>query len=357
MCTGTSSYKKWVKNSIVLLMSIVFSIVILNIIVDPYFHFHKPITKYRLNEERYINDGIARHFEYDAIITGNSLTENFKTSQFDELFGTNSVKLPYSGSGYKDIWKAIDLALKRNPKVKKVLVGFDLEDICRNHYWQRYDYMPEYLYDDNVFNDVNYVLNKEILYRGTIYNILWTLAGKNSTSFDEYASWERQTGIKEACASLDTIVEKYEWDIRAFNEEDIEKVDGNIRKNVIPVIEANPEVEFVLVIPPSSIAKWAEYYNKGQVEYRIAGLEYALPILLKYDNIKLYGFDDAFEVTENLELYCDTIHYDESINEWMLDEINAGNHRLTFDGYQGYVNIIRERYVNYDYFQLNEFIK
>ena len=87
-------YKKWLRRTIIGILGIMIFVVLLQIIVDPYFHYHKPITKYRLNDERYINDGIARHFDYNAIITGNSLCQNFSTSQYDELFGTNSVKLP-----------------------------------------------------------------------------------------------------------------------------------------------------------------------------------------------------------------------------------------------------------------------
>ena len=42
--------------------------------IDPLFHYHAPLEKYSypLNDERYQNDGIVKHFEYDAIITGSS---------------------------------------------------------------------------------------------------------------------------------------------------------------------------------------------------------------------------------------------------------------------------------------------
>ena len=66
--------------------------------IDPFFHFHKPYTDvyyYNLNNQRSQNDGICKHFDYDALITGTSLTENFKTSEFDKIFGVNSVKVPY----------------------------------------------------------------------------------------------------------------------------------------------------------------------------------------------------------------------------------------------------------------------
>ena len=51
--------------------------------VDPFFHFHRPDTAayyYELNSERYQNDGISRYFDYDALITGTSMSENFRTT-------------------------------------------------------------------------------------------------------------------------------------------------------------------------------------------------------------------------------------------------------------------------------------
>ena len=45
--------------------------------VDPFFHYRAPDTDryyYPLNNERSQNDGILRHFDYDALITGTSMT-------------------------------------------------------------------------------------------------------------------------------------------------------------------------------------------------------------------------------------------------------------------------------------------
>lgn len=60
--------------------------------MDPYFHFQGTIEGllYKLVNERYQNDGIIRHYTYDAIITGTSMAKNFKTSQMDALFGTKA---------------------------------------------------------------------------------------------------------------------------------------------------------------------------------------------------------------------------------------------------------------------------
>ena len=57
-------------------------------IVDPYFVYHSPLKElyYELDNDRYQNNGIAARFDYDAVITGTSLTENFKCSEFDSLY-------------------------------------------------------------------------------------------------------------------------------------------------------------------------------------------------------------------------------------------------------------------------------
>ena len=351
-------YNKWLRNTLATIIGIMLGIIFIQILVDPYFHYHKPITKYRLNDERYINDGIARHFDYDAIITGNSLCQNFSTSQYDELFGTNSVKLPYSGAGYKEIWESLSRALEYNDEVREVLVCMDLQDLDREADWERYEGNPTYLYDDNIFNDIMYIFNKDAIYRGTLYNLIWTVTGHASTSMDEYSSWERVTGPEVACSYLKPVTDDMVADSRVFDEEDKYRETKNLTQNVIKLIEAHPNVRFRLVIPPSSIARWCEYYERDEVQYRIDSLEYALSVLINNKNVEVYAFDDAFDITTDLNKYSDTIHYDSETNEWMIKDIYNNKHRIN-DGIdlKSYMDIITDIYTNYNYKQLNKYVR
>ena len=350
-------YKKWLRRTIIGILGIMIFVVLLQIIVDPYFHYHKPITKYRLNDERYINDGIARHFDYDAIITGNSLCQNFSTFQYDELFGTNSVKLPYSGAGYKEIWESLGRALEYNDGVKEVLVCMDLQDLDREADWERYEGNPTYLYDDNVFNDIKYIFNKDAIYRGTLYNLIWTVTGHESTSMDEYSSWERVTGPEVACSYLTPVTDDMAADSWIFDEEDRTREANNLTQNVIRVIEAHPNVKFRLIIPPSSIARWCEYYELGEVQYRIDSLEYALFILVQYENVEVYGFDDAFEITMDLNNYSDTIHYEKRVNEYILNSISEDKSVINRERITTFIDCIRKNYAEYNYSGLNVYIE
>ena len=202
--------KKWFRLFFILQCVVLFLIILLVVVVDPYFHYHKPIEgiSYRLYEERYVNDGISRHFDYNAIITGTSMTQNFKTSEFDELFGVTSVKEPFSGAGFEELANNLDRTLSYNEDCKTVLMCMDYNGLNREYDWKQYEDYPEYLYDNNLFNDTSYVLNKSILYRGCFNNLFMTLAGEESTSFDEYASWGAAYGFEQIMKSYERREEK-----------------------------------------------------------------------------------------------------------------------------------------------------
>ncbi len=357
---------------------------VVNVIADPYFHYHKPVIKYRLNDERYINDGIARNFDYDAVIIGNSLFQNFKTSRYDDLMGTKSIKLPYSGAGIRELWQALGRVVGRdelsvdlisydpkdgakniggyaphrgyNDSVREVMICTDTEDVLRSYSWHRYSDYPTYLYDDDMLDDVNYIFNKDAFYRGSVYNIGITMLGKDSTTFDDYSSWVRDSGWEIACSGLDKMTVLDHDSDRQLSEGDKERIYYNIYTNMIPVIEANPEIRFILLIPPVSLAKWAEYYSQGELTYVFEGMEYMMSLLTEYDNVEIYGFDDAYEITGDLNRYCDKMHYDAGVSEWLLEEISKGDHRIDRDNYMEYTNSLKAYYMNYDFTILNEYI-
>ena len=144
--------------------------------VDPYFHFHKPLTDryyYELDNQRSQNDGILRSFDYDALITGTSMTENFKTSEAERLFGGKFVKVPYSGATYREINECVEKALKENPGLKTVIRGLDMVRFLDAKDLMRTDLgsYPFYLYDDDPFNDVEYLFNRDILF-GTVREMI-----------------------------------------------------------------------------------------------------------------------------------------------------------------------------------------
>ena len=342
--------KNFFKINIFGIILILFLTAVIVIIIDPYFHYHKPIPflSYRLENQRYINNGIIKQFDYNAIITGTSMTENFKNSQFDKLFMVTSIKVPFSGGSYKEINDNVEVALKNNKNIKYVLRGLDYGGINQEYNHMRYSYYPTYLYDNNIFNDYKYLWNKEILIKGVAINLLYTILRKKSTSFDKYSSWRNQERGKEVILKTYKRPEKEKIE-KNLSQEDVERIDKNIEENVIKIPKQYPNVKFIYFITPYSIVYFDELNQKGEIEKQIMAEKYMIEKILEIPNIELYSFFNNYEMITNLDNYKDAGHYMGHINDQILDWIKNKEYRLTKENYQKYINKNLEFYKNYDY--------
>ena len=224
------------------------------IVLDPFFHYHKALdgVEYPLVDgmERYLNDGIIKTYDYDAAIVGTSMMQNFKASQFDRLFGTKSIKVTYTGETYYVIDQEVRKVLSANPDTKCIFRCLDYNKIFQAGEVRNYDDYPEYLYDDDIFNDVNYVLNKEIFLDSTLPVIKYNIDGKKTTSMDAYSYWEWEHPVGK-----EHVLEAYErpetkaGEQKAFTEEDAKTVTDNVTENVIRTVEENPDTMFYFYTP------------------------------------------------------------------------------------------------------------
>lgn len=328
--------------------------------VDPYFHYHKPnLDKYFyiLNNERSQNDGIVKHFEYDAMITGTSMTENFKVSEMNTLWGCNAVKTAFSGGSYKEINDNIVRALKANPNLKMVIRGLDMMAFLEKADAMRNDLgnYPTYLYDYNPFNDVKYLLNRDVIF-GRCYQMQldYNTTGKiGITSFDEYSRWWGfNFGINTVCpvglSMNDDRSEKHLTDL----EKNI--IRNNIELNVTSVAKAYPDVDFYYFYTPYSAVWWCSIYNDGTIYRQLEAEKYITELVLQYPNIHLFSFNNRSDIITDLNNYKDWIHYGDWINSLILKWIHDGSYQLTLDNYEEYCEKEYELYTGIDYAGLSE---
>jgi hypothetical protein len=341
--------KKWFIKCIIILLASVVGIFILVWIFDPYFHFHKPFSfiSYRLYNERYTNDGISRNFDYDTIITGTSMSQNFKTSEADKLFNAKTVKESFSGADYKELSENLDRALSRHG-AKNVIWTMDFNSLIRDKDYQAYDEYPTYLYDDNIWNDVSYVFNKDILYHGVVTNIVMTVTSQKSTTFDEYSSWEKPTGYKYIMESYDRWEEKADME-PGLNDEQKEMVYGNIYQNFVNLVNKYPDTTFYIFYTPYSIVWWDFMNQEGMMKWQFDAELISTELLLDCPNVKLYNFNNKYDIIENLDNYRDKEHYGAWVNSMILEWIAEGDGLVTKDNYLERLEIEKEYYLNYDY--------
>lgn len=343
--------KKWSLACLLLAGSALVLIALMTAVVDPLFHFHGPIKglSYVLYDERYQNDGIIRHFDYDAVITGTSMAENFKTSQFDELFGTKAVKTPYAGATFRELRENLERAFETHPDIKYVLFSLDQYCLVQDRNALTYEDYPTWLYDDELLNDINYLLNMYVLLDRLERTVTYTFRGYGVTSFDEYINW-----MNDFTFGKEAVLARYDRPepaagVLSFGAEDRAMLKENLAYNILSLTRAHPDTEFYLFFPPYSVVWWDQQQRLGTLDRQIDMQQAAADMLLKEDNIRLFGFCDAFDVTGDLSLYYDTTHYDEDINSWMLKCMRGGVHQLKKDNLADYIARIQEYYGSYDY--------
>lgn len=322
---------------------ILICVAVINIVIDPFVHYHRmlPFLEYPLQDERYINDGIARNYEYDAIITGTSMSQNFKPSEFDDLWKAKTIKICFSGASYREINDNIQRAINYQKGLKYVVRSMDGNRLIYPADYYEYNGYPYYLYDRNPFNDLEYVWNKEVLPK-TLAVINYTRAGNKTPTWDEYCSWS-QYKIFGREAVLDSFTLQPELDEEyLLSESDYINIKENVQRNVIDIAIENPDIEFYVFFPPYSICYWEALVRTKQLNAQLEAEQIAVEMILEVENIHLFSFSDNFELISTLENYTDTLHYSEEVNTQILKWMYNGDNELTKKNYRAYFNKLHQ---------------
>ncbi|MCF0143416.1 MAG: SGNH/GDSL hydrolase family protein [Parasporobacterium sp.] len=298
-------------------------------IFDPFYHYHKPLwgLKAVLNEKEYQVPGTLDHFEYNAVIAGSSVAENYNNRWFDEAFDCTSVKAIRSYGAVADLCYFIERGYE-NSELKYVFLNLDPSSIVSESYLTFEETgSPLYLYDDNPFNDVKYLFNKDILFERIPYMLASSLTG----DYDEGTSynWGQWKTFSE-----DDALSHY---VRRKTTSQVKPADSyldNCRENISlieDIIKAHPETEFYIFIPPYSVLWWDTINRDGDVPGYIEAEKYALKTLAEYENVSLYNFQNAEDIVFDLNNYMDSLHFSPEINKYMCDCLKEGKYKLRDD--------------------------
>lgn len=334
--------------------AVVFFLLILiggfDLVIDPLYHYHAPVggTAPYLFNQVYQMPGVASHFQYDSAIVGTSMTENFRVSWFEEM-GLHAVKLSYSGARSLDIRTVLDKVYESGNEVKYILM--DVNDYqLTSDASQRYVEQPAYLYRNVWWDDTEYLWNNDVFWM-SVGRVLEKLTN-NQPKLDDAYTWEEPELfsaeiVKEGCREyVESLREKtqegYDWQEEYANCED------NLN-HIIPVIEAHPETEFVIFYPPYSILYWEEQVLSGRAEGILEIYEYSMNRLLKYENVKIFAFQDEEEIITNLDNYRDVCHHTPQVNRYIFDSVMSGNKEITADNIEAYFEDMRRMVSEYPY--------
>lgn len=338
--------QKFIKSFFIRSGLLLIAVIAVIILFDPFYQYHKPLPglKSVLTDKEYQCVGTLRNFDYDSLIVGSSVCENYNNHWFDEGFSCQTIKAIRSYGATADLCYLLDIAYQ-NRELKYVFYNIDPSSLSADTATTfELTGCPMYLYDTNYLNDYPYVLNKTIL----LEKIPYMLAFSMKNGYDEgnsynWAQWkyfsaELATGMYNRPSSVKPMQEAY------YGKE----LAGNIVL-LTEQVRNHPETTFIFFFPPYSMLWWDSAYRNGERDLYLYNEQQAIAALLAYDNVEIYYYQDEEEIITNLDNYMDIIHFSKDINQIICDKIIAGEGRLTQENYEARIRNmydLSERIVN-----------
>lgn len=328
--------KQFFTASVILLLACVLAVVVF----DPFFQYHKPLKglKAVLTDKEYQCVGSLKTFDYDSVIAGSSVSENYNNGWFDQGFGCKSIKAIRSYGATADLCYLLDIAFEHQD-LKYVFYNLDpsaLEADPKTTY--ELTGCPMYLYDDNYVNDVRYWLNKGVLMEKIPYLIANSLMGDyDENNSYNWAQWKE--------FNSDMILGLYIRKPSVSEMKPRDYYEDLLRKNLDMLtdrITAHPETEFYIFVPPYSMLWWDNIYREGDTEAYLYNMEQAMKTLLAYENVKMFYFQNDREIITDLENYMDILHFSPEINRYICDSLIAGKRQVNSENYAEEIRSMRD---------------
>ncbi|WP_054954700.1 copper amine oxidase N-terminal domain-containing protein [Paenibacillus dakarensis] len=318
----------------ILSIAMVAAIIALTAVLDP-LQFYRKATWYKpflSSDARYQNPGLAKNYDYDIIIIGTSMTQNFLPSEVGQALDGTAMKLAIEGSTADEHYYTAKLALETG-KIKKILWGLDYFSLKANTK-QASEQFPAYMYDEVWWNDYKYLFNYSV-YDQLFKSLYGRMLGNKGRELEYLNNWNNRAvfGAGEVMKSYDKASQRDVY--FGINEESLDVVQKSFTDHILSLVKAYPEVEFYFYYPPYSILRQTMWYesNPARFDNQIAMRKWMFEQLEAQGHVKLYDFQSESDWTYNLDLYKDLSHHKQDVNSWIAEAIGQDDsrYRVTAD--------------------------
>ena len=322
----------------VLVVAILFSGTV--IFFDPFYHYHKPWCglKEVLNDKEYQCIGTLRNFDYNALIVGSSVMENNNNAWYDEAYGVKSIKAIRSYGATADLCYLVDAAYEEHD-IDYIFYNIDPSSLIADaETTYEASGCPMYLYDKNPINDVKYLFNKDVLFEKIPYQVANSFMGDYDEGLSyNWAKW------KEFSADMTLGLYYRKKNVVPMMEKNVyeDKVQKNIEL-LTKEVKEHPDTKFIFFYPAYSMLWWDGVYRTGERDAFINSEIMMTKELLKYDNVRVFCFQNEEDVVTNLDNYMDSIHFSPEINKLMLEKMLQGQNELTTENYVNKLNEVKD---------------
>ena len=291
-------------------------------LVDPFEHYRESAILPLYDQESYNNPGIAKNYDYNAVILGTSMVEMSHPSVIDECFGVSSVKLPMRGSHTAQMGWQLAHVLDTH-ELKLVILAVDAYSLMGPP--DDMEEIYDYLWNDSALDDVGYLLNLDVLLV-RVPRMLRNLGRSTATKRDDMYQWTDVTFSAQSVFDSFSFQPQREMTDPEYR---LERSTENIRRHIETYVAAHPEKTFKIYMPPYSVAYWYVMTRGGLSEQQFRSRARVCELLLDYPNVEIYDYSSRLEWITDLGNYFDYSHHSGAISDAIMRAMAAGENRVT----------------------------
>ena len=304
------NYKKLFIRCISAISLLLVAIAVFVISIDPYQQYRSRST-YCGNQRLEIG-GIAKNQDYNAFFTGSSMSMNHYPGQVDSLWGWKTKNFSLMGATYNDYQILLPYILSQG-KAKNIILNIDFFTFARDR-----SVVDSYLYDDNIWNDYEYIYNYTSL--KNCINILL-----HPTEEEGLYHFQSPSGRKYLKEAFDKAMKQNEYEGENYSFELLKK---NFDNSILPIlINSSDSIQWFVYYPPYSIGEFIVLDHYGVLENVLKFKDYMTHRLSNINNLRLYDFQTKTWIT-NLEQYMDLRHHSHYYNRAIMEAIHKDSDRV-----------------------------
>lgn len=327
----TTTPKQWIISFLVIVFAVFLLLSLIVYAVDPYYQFRYDPTPRFLSETK-VNPGLVQHYDYDTLVIGSSMTQNFDMDTFRKELGVNPLGVGIGGLGLKETVDYILLSDSAG-KADKYFVCID-----QSYFFQEAAIRtPEYLMKNDLISKLKYCFSYEVWFRYLPFDIALKAADMigfrlpssiaDKTNLDTYKQWESDFTFGE-----EEVIKNFKSNQYSVSDVDLtdlySKAVGRIDYFFASLPEGN---DYALFFPPYSALFWANAQEKGYYDVYRQAKEYFLT-KAEIFGATVYDFQSQ-EFIADLDNYKDTTHYSSGINDYMVSCFATGECRVTQENF------------------------
>lgn len=345
---------KWLKIFAIGLIVFLLIISAITYIIDPYFQYRVRDNEYFING-RFVSGGLLKNYEYDTLILGSSMTQNFNMNSFRQRLGAKPLHIGLGGMKSSEMIELVNLA-ESVGKSNKYYLCMDLYNTTSEEKSELYTYLLK----NDPISKLRYSLSYEAWMRFIPIDLGIGIAKKlgislpqkltRTMSIDELENWNDDYEFGK-----DIVLNNFKNSSFAVSKVDNTDLLNKMKSHIDIFLEKlqlkNKEVNFFF--PPYSALYWLNAQNEGYLESYLGAKRYFVEKATE-NGYNVYDFQGA-DLTLNLENYKDTTHYNQDINDWMVNCFAKMEYKVNTNSvgqYEGKLrsNVMKIRVELMDYF-------